>query len=103
MKLGLFRKIPLLAMVVCISLAVFVTEVIASYELAHHDCIGMENGCTVCQRAKAAAEFLDTLRIACFFAFSSIFVLFIPETNIFPEEFIPVLSSPISLKDRSNT
>jgi hypothetical protein len=102
MKPELVRKIPLLVVVICIALAVSVSEAIAAHELAHHDCIGKENGCPVCQRAKAMADFLDTLRLACLFAFFSIFILFIPEILKFHGECILVYSSPITLKDRSN-
>jgi hypothetical protein len=104
MKLDLVRKIPLLIVVVCIALAVVITETIAAIELAHHDCTHYINDdCTVCHRVKAAADFLDTLRLACLFAFFYIFILFIPEIITLPIEFILVPSSPISLKDRSNT
>jgi hypothetical protein len=103
MKLGLLGKIPLLAMIACISMALLTAEVVAFYELAHHDCTGSENTCPVCQRAKAAADFLDTLRIACLFAFFTIFILFVPEFLRIVKEFIPNLSSLITLKVRSNT
>jgi hypothetical protein len=102
MNLAWAKKIPLLAMIACISMAVLAAEVVAFYELAHHDCTGTES-CPVCQRAKAAADFLDTLRLACLFAFFPIFIPFVPEFLTLIKEFIPNLSSLITLKVRSNT
>jgi hypothetical protein len=103
MKPVWLRKIPLLAVVLCISMAVVVTEAVAAYEFAHHDCTGLEDNCAICNRVKAAADFLDTLRLECIFAIFFIFTMFIPAILKPFRELNLVLLSPITLKVRSDT
>jgi hypothetical protein len=103
MKLGFVWKIPFFAVVTCICMALLAAEVVAFYELAHHDCTGLEDNCSVCQRAKAAADFLDTLRLVCLFPFFSLFVLFLPEIFQLLKEYSLIPSSLITLKVRSDT
>ena len=102
MKLHLQRKLPLFALVLCISLAVVFAEVLAAAHL-DHERIKIGTDCPDYLRLKAAAHFLDTLQYAILFTSFSVFLMFLPQTFIIIEEFIFYRLSLIALKVRQDT
>ena len=95
-------KIPLFALVVCMSLVVVVPEVVAAAHLVHHDCTGEKDSCPVCRQVKAAADFLDNLKLTSFLAAFSVFLMFLAQIIVLFIENIPCLFTLIALKVRIN-
>ena len=102
MKLHLQRKLPLFALVLCISLAVVFAEVLAAAHLDHEK-IKIGTDCPDYLRLKAAADFLDTLQLAILFIASSVFFMLLAQAFIIIEEYIFSRLSLITLKVRQDT